>query len=395
MDVAYDPYSDEAMYDPQDLYAQLRRHDPVHFMPAYNAWALASFDAVWQACSDTASFSVRRGQTPNQVLLGEPAANLTFPELDPPEHRLRRRVLAPHFTREAAAADIETIRAVTRDVLGPLLERGSFDAFDEYASAVSARFAAMKAGVPVAEADRIRRQLHTAIERVPGQRSSSDQNQQAMGAVFGYLHELIQSCRRDRSLASGMLAHLLDARVDGTPLDDTQIAAELHTLLVTGSETIELAVAAAIFQLDAHPDQQAEVLADPTLGVWAFAEAVRHDHPTDMLCRVVSRDVVVGEKQLKCGQGVLLLWASANRDEREFPAADRFDIHRRFERDLLFGHGQHKCIGEHTALHMGTVILEELFGSIAGYEIDHDAVRRRRGEFLKGFCAMPITISRR
>ena len=46
MDVAYDPYSDEAMYDPQGLYAQLRRHDPVHFMPAYNAWALASFDAA-------------------------------------------------------------------------------------------------------------------------------------------------------------------------------------------------------------------------------------------------------------------------------------------------------------------------------------------------------------
>lgn len=393
--VNYDPYSDEAMHDPRDLYAELRRHDPVHFMPAYNAWALAGFDAVWQACSDTVSFSVRNGQTPNQVLLGEPAANLTFPELDPPEHRLRRRVLAPHYTREAAAADVDTIRAIARDVLRPLLEQGAFDAFDDYAGVVSARFAAIKAGVPVADADRLRHQLHTAIERVAGQRSSSEQNQEAMGAVFGYLHELIQSCRSDRSLASGVLAQLLDAEVDGAPLDDMQIAAELHTLLVTGSETTELAVAAALFQLDAHPAQQAELLADPKLGVWAFAEAVRFDHPTDMLCRVVTRDVVVGGKQLLCGQGVLLLWASANRDEREYPDADRFDIHRRYQRSLLFGHGQHKCIGEHTALHMGGVLLEELFGSISGYQIDHAGVRRRRSEFLKGFCAMPITISRR
>jgi cytochrome P450 len=395
MDIGYDPYSDEAMHDPQRLYAHLRRHDPVHFMPAYNAWALASFEAVWQACSDTASFSVRKGQTPNQILLGEPASNLTFPELDPPEHRLRRRVLAPHYTRDAATADAETIRAVAREVLGPLLERGAFDAFDDYASTVSARFAAIKAGVPVAAAERIRHQLHTAIERQPGQRSTSEQNQQAMGAVFGYLHELIQSCRRDRSSASGVLAELLDARVEGEPLDDTQIAAELHTLLVTGSETTELAVAASIFQLDAHPDQQAEVLADPTLSVWAFAEAIRHDHPTDMLCRVVSSDVMIGGKQLRRGQGVLLLWASANRDEHEYPDADRFDIHRRYQRDLLFGHGQHKCIGEHVAIRMGAVILEELFGSVTGYEIDHAAVRRRRGEFLKGFCAMPITINRR
>ncbi len=91
MSVDYDPLSDEAMVDPQRLYALLREHDPVHHMERYDAWALASFDSVWQACSDTDSFSVRRGQTPNQILLGEPAANLTFPELDPPEHRLRRR----------------------------------------------------------------------------------------------------------------------------------------------------------------------------------------------------------------------------------------------------------------------------------------------------------------
>jgi cytochrome P450 len=393
--IEYDPFSEEAMLDPHRLYATLRREDPVHHMPAYDAWALASFDAVWQVCSDTASFSVRRGQTPNQVLLGEPAANLTFPELDPPEHRLRRRVLAPSYTREAAAADGERIRAIARAVLAPLVEQGTFDAFDEYASAVSARVAAMKAGVPVGEVDRIRHLLHTAIEREPGQRGASPRNQEAMGAVFGYLHELIASCRADRARASGILAQLLDVRVDGEPLDDTQIAAELHTLLVTGSETTELAVASALHLLDAHPGQRDEVLADPALGVWAFTEAVRYDHPTDTLCRVVRRDVSVGGRDLREGQGVLLLWASANRDEAEYPDADRFDIHRRSERSLLFGHGQHRCIGEHVAVRMGAVLLEELFGAIAGYEIDHTGVRRRRGEFLKGYCAMPIEVRRR
>ena len=74
--VDYDPYSEEAMLDPHRLYAALRAHDPVHRLEAYDAWALAGFAEVWQACSDTASFSVRRGQTPNQVLLGVPAASL-------------------------------------------------------------------------------------------------------------------------------------------------------------------------------------------------------------------------------------------------------------------------------------------------------------------------------
>ena len=70
----------------------------MHYMEQYDVWALASFDAVWQVCSDTESFSVRRGQTPLQILLGEPATNLTFPS-SPPEHRPRRRVFVPSYTR--------------------------------------------------------------------------------------------------------------------------------------------------------------------------------------------------------------------------------------------------------------------------------------------------------
>ncbi len=394
----YDPYSEEAMLEPQRLYTRLRAEDPVHALPEYDAWALACFDDVWQACSDTESFSVLRGQTPNQVLLGEPALNLTFPELDPPEHRHRRRVLAAAYTREAALHDAPMLRAMAREALVPLLEAGefdAFDAFDAYASAVSARFAAAKAGVPDDDADALRHLLHAAIAREPGQRGTSEANADAMGQVFGYLHALVGAARADDAPAVGLLGELLRARVDDAPLDDAQIAAELHTLLVTGSETVELATAAALFYLDRSPDQKAQVLADPGLAAAAFAEAVRYDHPTDMLCRVVRRDVEVGGRHLRAGQGVLLLWGSANRDEREFARADEFDIHRRSPRALVFGHGQHKCIGEHVAMQMGAALLGELLEAVRDYEVDPDGVRRRRGEFLKGFDAMTITTTAR
>lgn len=393
--VDYDPYSDEAMLEPQRLYALLRAHDRVHHLAAYDAWALAGFEEVWQACADAASFSVRRGQTPNQVLLGEPAANLTFPELDPPEHRLRRRVLAPAYTREAALADAPGVRSIAREVLAPLLEEGSFDAFEQYASRVAARFAASKAGVPTADVEMVRTLLHDAIAREPGQRGTSAANADAMGRVFGYLAGLIGACRAGDAEPFGILAELLDATVDGEPLQDAQIAAEVHTLLVTGSETVELGCAGALYHLDHHPEQKREALADPSLAGWVFGEALRYDHPTDMLCRVVRRDVEMGGRTLREGQGVLLLWGSANRDGREFPHADVFDIHRRYGRDLLFGHGQHKCIGEHIAMQMGSAILGELFAAIDDYEVDLTGVRRRRGEFLKGFNVLPISVTRR
>jgi len=393
--IMYDPYSDEAMLEPQRLYTRLRAEDPVHALPEYDAWALAGFDDVWQACSDTESFSVHRGQTPNQVLLGEPALNLTFPELDPPEHRHRRRVLAAAYTREAALHDAPTLRALARAALAPLLEAGEFDAFDAYASAVSAQFAAAKAGIPDDDVDVVRRLLHAAIAREPGQRGTSAANADAMGQVFGYLHGLVAAARDDTAPAAGLLGELLRARVDDAPLDDAQIAAELHTLLVTGSETVELATAAALLYLDRSPDQKAQALADPGLAGAVFAEAVRFDHPTDVLCRVVRRDVEVGDQHLRAGQGVLLLWGSANRDEHEFARADVFDLHRSSPRALLFGHGQHKCIGEHVAMQMGAVLLGELLGAVRDYAVDPDGIRRRRGEFLKGFDRMPVATTAR
>jgi cytochrome P450 len=395
MAVAFDPLSAAAMTDPQPLYAQLRAEDPVHYMPDYDTWALASFDAVWRAASDSGSFSVRRGQMPLQILLGEPATNLTFPELDPPEHRLRRRVLAPAYTREAAQRDDATIRAITRDVLLPLVHDGDFDAFVDYAHVVAGRFAAKKAGVPASDADSLRRDISRSFRREPGQRGTSAANQDAAVAVFSYLHALVADSRRHPKGATGLLATLLDARVDGDPLRDEQIAAELHTLMVTGSDTTELGLAATLFHAARDPAQQRALLADPANAAWAFAEGLRYDHPTDVLGRCVTRDVEIAGRTLRAGQGVLLLWGSANRDEAEFPDAGRFDVHRRPRRTLVFGHGQHQCIGEHIGMRMGAVLVEELVRAVDDYEVRADGVHRRRGEFLKGFDRLPIAVTRR
>src|SRR5262249_7185348 len=106
-------------------------------------------------------------------------------------------------------------------------------------------------------------------------------------------------------------------------------------------------------------------------------------------------DLVVADKTMHAGQGVLLLWGSANRDEAEFPDAGSYDIHRRSERSLIFGHGQHQCIGEHIGMRAGTAMLEELFPRVGGYDVDFDGAGRRCGEFLKGFNRLPVTVTER
>jgi cytochrome P450 len=389
--VDYDPYSHEAMTEPRPLYARLRAEDPVHYLEQYDTWALATFDTVWQVCGDTTNFTCTRGQTPNQVMLGDPTGH-TFPELDPPEHRLRRRVLSLGYTRDMASHDEPHVREIARSVLTPLVAGGArtMDAYADYASRVTARFAAEKAGLPSEDGERIRHRMDDMFTREPDQRGSSDANIAAAMEVFEYLYGLVATTREEPGDSSGLLRVLLDAEIDGIPLTDEQIAAELHTVMITGSETTELGVAATLHYLAENRDQLAAVRADRSLVPHAFSEAVRCDHPTNILCRAVTSDVEVGGKLLRAGQGVLLLWGSANLDESEFPNASAYDLHRRYERSLLFGHGQHKCLGEHLAVRMGTAILDELFEAIGPYEIDTDNCHRLYGEFLKGFDALPI-----
>jgi cytochrome P450 len=326
-------------------------------------------------------------------MLGEPTGH-TFPELDPPQHRPRRRVLSADYTPEAARQDAPWIRALAQEVLDPLLASGptTIDAYTDYAARVTARVAARKNGLPDAAAERIRHRMDDMFTRVPGQRGSSPENLAAIGEVFGVLMGLVAQARAEPGAARGHLATMLTAEVDGVPLTDEQNTAELHTLMVTGSETTELAFAYTLYNLAHHHEQLAAVRADPSLIPHAFAEAVRFDHPTHVLCRGVTHDVEVAGRELRDGQGVLLIWAAANRDPAVFPRADEFDVSRRPERDLLFGHGPHKCLGEHIAMTMGTILLEEFLARVAEYEIDEPGVERLYGEFLKGYCRLPMRV---
>jgi cytochrome P450 len=89
----------------------------------------------------------------------------------------------------------------------------------------------------------------------------------------------------------------------------------------------------------------------------------------------------------------MFLWASGNRDENEFENADVFDIHRRPKRTLSFGHGAHKCIGEHLGNLEGRILLEEILAAVPDYEVDAAGARRAYSEFLHGHHRMPIEFS--
>mgnify|MGYP001821664403 CR=1 FL=1 len=387
----YDPFGDAVMRDPWPFYAALRRESPVHYTDKYDTWFLSKFEDIRESTlNDT--FSAEKGVTPEMVILKRPPPpDPVFSMMDQPRQKPYRKVFAPRYGKNAVAALEDGIRARTRATLAPLVERGHFDVYSDYADPIATAIIGELIGLPPDEVHDLRAGIGAFMAREPGQVGTRPENDEAMMKVMVRLAQIIEE-RRAAGDDEGddHISALLRAEVEGGPLSLAAIVAGVHTMLVTGAEVVPLSVANTIFYLAKHPDQRARVLADPELVRHAFAESLRYDQPTNLLGRTVREAVEIRGQKLEPGQGVMFLWASGNRDEEEFPEADRFDIDRRPSRVLSFGHGAHKCIGEHLGNLEGRVLIEELLAAMPDYAVDTEGAERVYSEFLHGYHRMPI-----
>ncbi len=391
MTIDYDPFSDKAMKDPTELYKALRQEGGPHFMPKYNAWALARFVDVWDASmQQDEGVTFTAGQTPGQVLLGEVVPR-TFMTMDAPEHRKWRGLIRHAYTPETVELERERIRTLTQELLAPLLAKGEFDVYRDLANRVTTINGGYNLGLPREDAEKWRALIDGVLHRDKGQvGASSPQNQACSAELFGYLAEKVAALRAHPETAVRHTKAYLDAEIDGKKLSDEELTFYLFSLLVVGSETTPMTVAGTLYYLAKNPHQKAEVLADHGLIKDAFIETARYDQPTNMLARRAKKDFKIGSAEIKAGQGLLYLYASANRDAEVFDNPDFYYIHRKPERTLTFGHGGHKCLGMHLGVMMGVVILEEILKAVGDYEIVEEQCERLYGEHLSGFGKLVI-----
>jgi len=391
MPVDYDPFSDEAMSDPTLLYAAMREEGAPHYVEKYRAWALARFDDVWTASlRHEKALDYTRGQTPGQVLLGEPVPR-TFMTRNQPENRRWRALLAPDYSAEGVAAQRGRLRELVCEILLPLLARGEMDVYRDYANRVMCANAGHHLGLPRDDAERVRGLIDEMMHREKGQvGASSPRNQRAAAELHAYLAGMVAELRRDPARALRHTRLLLEAEIDGRRLDDDELVGNLYSLLVTGSETTPMVTAGTFYQLARHPEQKAAVLADPKLARAAFLETARFDQPTNMLARRVRQGFELGGKKIEPGDALLFLYASANRDAAKFERPDEYDIHREPRRDLSFGVGGHVCLGMHLAIAAGELMLQELLERIEDWDLVEEGCERAYGEHLSGFVRVPI-----
>lgn len=384
----YHPYSEDFLANPWPTFRRMRDEDPAYFVEDLNTWAFSRFDDVWRASMDRTNLSAAFGTTLDALVMGLPAPG-AFVFMDPPEHTHHRGLISAPYQVHAVAQLETTLRQRTRELIAKALPTGTLEVY-ALATSIGLHMIADFMGIKHAEIEHIRTLLDIHFRREPGIRGPTPEGMKAFGDLQAYITGLIEELRRNPPAPETHAHAWLNTAVQGKMLTDEQIFFTIFSLAITGADTMSSVCAGAFYYLAKYPEQMALVRANPALALSAFNEVARFDQPTNILGRRVTKAFELHGKTIEPGQNVMFLFASANRDEREFENADQFLIQRQSPRSLAFGIGTHICIGQNLARLEGRIILEEVLAAIPDFEVDLAESKRLYSEFIQGYCHVPL-----
>ncbi len=211
-----------------------------------------------------------------------------------------------------------------------------------------------------------------------------------LASLLGYFADLI--AERRRSPRDDLLTALITAEADGERLSEDELFAMCILLLVAGNETTTNLVSNSAVLFDQNPDQWRAIVADPSQLPSAIEECLRFDSPVQALARTLARTVVMHGQAMREGDKVLLVYGSANRDDREFSEPDIFDIERSVDRQLAFGHGIHFCLGAPLARLEGEIAYSELVRRSPEWMVTGTPERMHSGP-IRGLLRLPVSMN--
>jgi cytochrome P450 len=386
------PRAGESWRDPFAMYESLRELDPVHHVADGDYWVLSRFDDVWNAARDTATFSSAQGLT---TTYGERekiglAEAVPMVMMDPPQHTAFRRLVASGFTPRRVADLEPEVRRFVIERLDRLADAGQADIVAELFKPLPSMVVAHYLGVP--EADRSRFDVWTEAIVEANAQGDAFAAADRLTELLGYFGELIE--RRRVEPADDMISELVQARPDGAEVSVLAILGFAFTMVAGGNDTTTGLLGGAAQMLTEHPDQRDLLLADPARIPGAVEEFLRLASPVQGLARTTTVPVELHGRTIPADRKVLLLYASANRDPREFgPGADDCDVTRHIARMMTFGYGAHHCLGAAAARLQARVTLEELLARFPDFVVDASAGTYAQGNYVRRFSSLPFHTS--
>ncbi|MGH0029181.1 MAG: cytochrome P450 [Myxococcota bacterium] len=387
------PFGQDTWRDPYPLYAALRDRDPVHRVPdngqGRDYWVLSRFEHVFAAAVDATTFSSASGLTTtydDMAMFGDERTPIVM--MDPPEHTALRKLAIKQFTPRRVKELDPMVRRFVVERVEALRERGEGDVVETLFKPLPSLVVAHFLGVP--EADRGHFDRWTESIVTAGAAGDVMDAGDALGEMMAYFAGLIEERRADPR--DDMISALVHGRLaDGREVSLPKILGVCFTMVTGGNDTTTGLLGGAAELLTRHPDQRARLLEDPGRIAQGVEEFLRLASPVQGLARTTTRTVEIGGTTVPEGRKVLLLYASANRDEREFgPGAASCDVTRRIRRHLALSYGPHHCIGAAAARLQARVALEELLARCPGFAVDWQAGVFAPGPVVRRYESLPF-----
>lgn len=402
VDLAAVDLADPAVWDdgpPYELFARMRREDPVHYSPQRNVpgeggfWSITRFDDVRTVSRDHRTFSSEKRGIFNVDDIGVPldVQRLQLISMDPPRHDRLKALVIKAFTPERVAAHEDAIKQIINDVLDSVADRESFDLVRDIARPVPARVIGSMLGTPPEDDERLVywTNVFSAFED-PEIRSQWDDAGAIVGEIITYLGE--QMAQRRDNPRDDLITAVMNAEVDGEKLTELEMATFFTLLMTAGNDSTRATYSATMLALMQNPDQLILLQENPELLEPTVEEGLRYAPAFAFMGRAATTDFELHGKQIKEGDRLLLWYLASNRDETVFENPHEFDITREelADRHQAFGgRGKHFCLGANLARLELKLWIQETVRRFPDLALDGDPTRVR-ALFLNQYKSIPV-----
>lgn len=379
-----DLYDDAALAAPHTIYRTIRDLGPVVRLPRHDLWAVGRFADVRTVLRDHATFSSAHGVGVDSAVNAGSVGNTV--QSDPPEHTRQRQLVRAPLGVPALEPVAPRIRAEADALVDRLVVRGRFDAIADFARHLPLTIVSKLVGLPE---DGRARMLEWASATFDALGPMNERGRDALPLV----REFRGYCQRPETLeglAPDGWAATLRRAAERDGIAPERCVAMMRDYISPSLDTTILATGSLLRLLGTHPEQWEAVRADPSLIPGAINETVRLESPIRGFTRRAARDCEIGGTPVPEGARVLVLYASANRDERKWPDAERFDVRRDVRDHVGFGFGIHVCVGMHLARLEMTALLTALARRVPRFTVGEPTWLRNN--VLHGLAALPVII---
>ncbi len=379
--------------DPYGTYDKLREAGPVHRVTGPDgkpAWLVTRYEDVRKGLADPRLSLDKRNALPGNYsgFSLPPALDANLLNMDPPDHTRVRRLVVKAFT----PGRVDKLRAPVRRVADELLDAveadGRTDLLATYAGPLPIIVICDLLGIP----QRDRRDFRVWTDAlITPDRERPHLMKEAIAGMMRFFTGLIESKRAEP--ADDLLSDLIAVEDGGDTLSRDELTSLAFLILFAGYENTVHLIANAVLALLDHPAHLRELRKNPDGLEAAVEELSRWDGPAPLaIRRFPLEDMEIGGVTVPAGETVLLSVASANRDPRHFPHADRLDLRRERSGQLALGHGIHYCLGAPLArLEMETALaaLLERFENLE-LDVPRESLRWRPTIRARGLISLPV-----